>query len=70
MEYLHYTSISTPLSILINNNSRLEKSAVCHVAIQNYSSNCVNICSIITIIIYKKGYCLLQFKAAINPLWF
>ena len=55
-----------------NNNFCLEKSAVCHMAIQNYSSNYMNRCSIITIIIIKViiKYFLLRFKAAIKPPWF
>ena len=45
---------------------------MCHIAIQNYSYNYMNTCSIITIIIIKIiiRHCLLQFKAVINPPWF
>ena len=47
----------------------LDKSAVCHMAIQNYSSNYMNRCPIITIIIIKMiiMYSLLRFKAALKP---
>ena len=48
-------------SLVLRESSKLyEKSAVCHMAIQNYSSNYMNICSIITIITIKIiiRYCL------------
>ena len=68
MAYFRHTSNSTPS----NNSFHLEKSAVCHVAIQNYSSNYMIRCSIITITTIKIiiWYCLLWFKAAIKPMWY
>ena len=47
--YLRHTSNYTPS----NNTLHLEKSAVCHVAILNYSPNYMNRCSIITNITIK-----------------
>ena len=57
------------LEDLMNNTLCLEKSVMYHVAIYNYSSNYMNICSIITIIIIKIGtrHCLLRFKETIKP---
>ena len=46
MAYFRHTSNYTPSW---NNTFHLQKSAVCYVAIQNYSSNYMNRCSIITI---------------------
>ena len=51
MAYLHRTSNSTPS----NSTIHLKKSAVCRVSIQNYSSNYMNRCYIITIITFKIG---------------
>ena len=57
---------------LTKNTFHLEKSGICHIEIQNYNSNYVNSCFIITIIIIKIIilYCLLRFKAATKPQWF
>ena len=69
MTYLCHTSNSIHSRILINKILawRSQLCVTC-MAIQNYNSNYMNKCSIITIIIIKIRikYCLLRFKLAIN----